>query len=234
MSKTVKLIDEGKYNVFILPEARTKMELYCELCDKEIGWLGFVKRYNVGFVITDFVLLKQEVHSATTEIDPTALLDFWAQTPLEQQGDIKIWGHSHVNMSPSPSGQDDSQMDYFKDGNPWFIRLITNKKGDMNITIYDYEKGFEIHSDELITYNPKINELRTNIKKEIEEKVKEKTYTSVPAKSYSSYSNPYSSYKSKTKEQKSSTKPMFDDIEVKYVDKFEDVLNDPNYWQSVL
>ena len=36
-------------------------------------------------------------------------------------------------MSTTPSGQDDSQMEYFKDGNKWFIRLITNKKREYHI-----------------------------------------------------------------------------------------------------
>ena len=135
-------------------------------------------------------------------------------------------------MSPSPSGQDDSQMDYFKDGNDWFIRLITNKKGDMNITIYDYANGIEIHDDALYTYNPKRAELRESIQAEIKEKVKEKTYT--PAKSYSTPSYSGSKYNSIPKKNRSTTQPMFKDIEVKYVNKFEDVLNDPNYWQDIL
>lgn len=232
MGKTVKLINEASYNVYILPEARAKMEMYCELCAKEIGWLGFVKKCpGAGYLITDVVLLKQEVHATTTEIDPAALLDFWAQTPVEQQADIKLWGHSHVNMSPSPSGQDDSQMDYFKDGNDWFIRLITNKKGDMNITIYDFANGVEIHDDKLYTYNPKRVELREQIEAEIKEKVTEKKYTP-PAKtttpSYTAKTN------ANSKTTKSTTQPMFKDIEVKYVNKFDDVLNDPNYWQTVL
>lgn len=233
MGKTIKLMRDASYNVYILPDARAKMEMYCELCEKEIGWLGFVKKFpGTGYLITDVVLLKQEVHATTTEIDPAALLDFWAETPVEQQGDIKLWGHSHVNMSPSPSGQDDSQMDYFKDGNDWFIRLITNKKGDMNITIYDYANGIEIHDDALYTYNPKRAELRESIQAEIKEKVKEKTYT--PAKSYNTPSYSGSKYNSIPKKNRSTTQPMFKDIEVKYVNKFEDVLNDPNYWQDIL
>ena len=68
-------------------------------------------------------------------------------------------------------------MEYFKDGNPWFIRLITNKKGDMNITIYDYESGFEVHDDKLITYYPQRTEMREKIKAEIAEKVSEKKAT---------------------------------------------------------
>lgn len=234
MGKTIKLMRDASYNVYILPDARAKMEMYCELCEKEIGWLGFVKKYpGTGYLITDVVLLKQEVHATTTEIDPQALLEFWGQTPVEQQADIKLWGHSHVNMSPSPSGQDDSQMDYFKDGNDWFIRLITNKKGDMNITIYDYANGIEIHDDTLYTYNPKRAELRTAIEAEIKEKVKEKTYTP-PAKTTPTYSGGSKWGAPAKKVNRSTTQPMFKDIEVKYVDKFEDVLNDPNYWQDIL
>lgn len=240
MAKTLKLINENDYNVYILPEARLKMEEYCKLCEKEIGWLGFVKHFDgIGYLITDVVLLKQEVNGTTTEIDPEGLLDFWEQTPIDKQQDIKIWGHSHVNMSPSPSGQDDSQMDYFKDGNPWFIRLITNKKGDMNITIYNYTNGFEVHLDELITYYPKHKELEETVAAEIKEKVKEKVYTStVPVKTYNYYDDDKyyknSYYKTYPKVSPKTTSPLFKDIEVKYVNNFDEVLNDPNYWQSVL
>lgn len=228
MAKTVKLIDESNYNVYILPEARTKMELYCELCEKEIGWLGLVKRFEGNnFLIRDVVLLKQEVHASTTEIDPAALLEFWSNTPVEEQPDIKIWGHSHVNMAPSPSGQDDSQMDYFKDGNNWFIRLITNKKGDMNITIYDYENGIEIHDDELYTYDPNRVDLRKSIADEIKEKVKEKTYTT-PKLPVVPYRKPY------TAKEPKKVDSMFKDIDIKYVSSFDEVLNDPNYWQSII
>lgn len=234
MGKTIKLMRDASYNVYILPDARAKMEMYCELCEKEIGWLGFVKKFpGTGYLITDVVLLKQEVHATTTEIDPAALLDFWAATPTEQQADIKLWGHSHVNMSPSPSGQDDSQMDYFKDGNDWFIRLITNKKGDINITIYDYANGIEIHDDALYTYNPKRAELREAIQAEIKEKVKEKTYAPAKTNTPSTYSGA-PRYSTIPKKNLSTTQPMFKDIEVKYVSKFEDVLNDPNYWQDIL
>ena len=138
MAKTVTFLD-SRYELYILPEARNKMELYCDLSDGEIGWLAFVEKFdNQGFLITDCVLLKQEVNGTTTEIDPMALIEFWNETPIEKQCKIKCWGHSHVNMSPTPSGQDDSQMEYFKDGNPWFIRLITNKKREYNIDIFDY------------------------------------------------------------------------------------------------
>lgn len=237
MAKTVEFLD-NRYELYILPQAKQKMEMYCDLSDGEIGWLAFVEKFDTqGFLITDCALLKQEVHSTTTEITPEGLLEFWNSTPVERQGQIKLWGHSHVNMSPTPSGQDNSQMDYFKDGNPWFIRLITNKKREYYIDIYDYANGLKIHMDQadLITYNPGAKELRESIEAEIKEKVskKETTYS----KSYGSgaYTNPYHDRKKNERgTTKNTTKPMLEDIDVKYVTSFTEVLNDPNYWQNIL
>lgn len=238
MAKTVTFLD-NRYELYILPEARQKMELYCDLSDGEIGWLAYVEKFDIqGFLITDCILLKQEVHSTTTEIDPTALLEFWNATPIEKQCQIKMWGHSHVNMSPTPSGQDDSQMEYFKDGNPWFIRLITNKKREYHIDIYDYEHGLKIHLDaaELKTFNPHASELRKSIEEEIKEKVSKKEYKATTSTSSygSSYGKGRTVYSNSKKNAKKDIKPMLEDIDVRYVASFDEVLNDPNYWQDVL
>ena len=239
MAKTVSFLD-NRYELYILPEARNKMELYCDLSEGEIGWLAYVEQFDKqGFLITDCALLKQEVHATTTEITAEGLLEFWNNTPVEQQAKIKLWGHSHVNMSVSPSGQDDSQMEYFRDGNPWFIRLITNKKREYHIDIYDYANGLKIHMDQadLKTYNPAENELRKQIEDEIKLKVSKKEYKStsyaLPAKSSSTvWSNSKSKY-SKKNQEKSVSNPMLKDIDVKYVGSLDEILNDPNYWQNI-
>lgn len=232
MAKSVIFLNH-KYDLYILPEARQKMEIYCDLSEGEIGWLGFVEDLGSnGFLIKDVALLKQEVHSTTTEITPEGLLEFWSKTLPEEQQKIKLWGHSHVNMSPSPSGQDNDQMEYFKDGNPWFIRLITNKKREYHIDIYDYANGIQVHMDQsdLITYNPKATELKKSIEEEIKEKVTEKKYTSsLPAKSsYTGYSK--TSYSNRTP--KKYDLPLLTDVEIKVVGNLDDILNDPNYWQA--
>lgn len=235
MAKTVIFLNH-KYDLYILPEARQKMEIYCDLSTGEIGWLGFVRDLGEnGFLIEDVALLKQEVHSTTTEITPEGLLEFWGNTTPEEQEKIKLWGHSHVNMSPSPSGQDNSQMEYFKDGNPWFIRLITNKKREYHIDIYDYANGIQVNMDQsdLITYNPKANELKKAIEEEIKEKVSEKETTPVfPAKTEKSS---YSGYKRTVYSNKGAKKydlPILTDVDVKVISNLDDILNDPNYWQT--
>lgn len=238
MSKTVTFLD-NRYELYILPQARNKMELYCDLSEGEIGWLAFVEKFDKqGFLITDCALLKQEVHSTTTEITAEGLLEFWNAVAPEKHEQIKLWGHSHVNMSVNPSGQDDSQMEYFKDGNPWFIRLITNKKREYYIDIYDYANGIKIHMDQsdLKTYNPGATELRKSIEEEIKEKVKEKKYTpatTLPAKSTSKTVWSNTNRFSKKNQRKSVDNPMLKDIEVKYVSSLDEILNDPNYWQDI-
>lgn len=234
MAKTVEFLD-NRYELYILPQARQKMEIYCDLAEGEIGWLAFVEKFDTGFLITDCALLKQEVHSTTTEITPEGLLEFWNSTPVERQSQIKLWGHSHVNMSPTPSGQDNSQMDYFKDGNPWFIRLITNKKREYYIDIYDYANGIKVHMDQadLRTYNPEESTLRKTIEDEIKEKVTKKEYKSTSS-STPTYHYGGGSYSKKSKRGGKEVKPMLEDIDVKYVTSFAEVLNDPNYWQNVL
>lgn len=238
MSKTVTFLD-NRYELYILPQARNKMELYCDLSEGEIGWLAFVEKFDKqGFLITDCALLKQEVHSTTTEITAEGLLEFWNAVAPEKHEQIKLWGHSHVNMSVNPSGQDDSQMEYFKDGNPWFIRLITNKKREYYIDIYDYANGIKVHMDQsdLKTYNPGATELRKSIEEEIKEKVKEKKYTpatTLPAKSTSKTVWSNTNRFSKKNQRKSVDNPMLKDIEVKYVSSLDEILNDPNYWQDI-
>ena len=59
MARTVELLD-NRYDVFILPEARNKMELYCDLSSGEIGMVGICRKKfeNQGFLITDCVFIK--------------------------------------------------------------------------------------------------------------------------------------------------------------------------------
>lgn len=142
-----ELFNPAEPTIFVTPLAMHKMRYYIDNTSTEIGWLGYVQRYeNDVYLIEDVFLVKQQVHSATTELDADALGSL--ATDLIKQGDkgialynkIRLWGHSHVNMSTSPSGQDDKQMEEFGTAD-FYIRLIGNKKGEWNVCLYDYEKN---------------------------------------------------------------------------------------------
>ena len=149
---TVKVNDHTQPYVAIDPNALNKMAAYVNGCTDEIGWLGTVEKVEGNlYHIQDVFLFKQDVHATTTEITPEGLSEFASELLQQEDGmeiwnNMKLWGHSHVNMGVTPSGQDHSQMNAFSEGgHDWFMRLIANKKGELKIDIYDYALGLEYH-----------------------------------------------------------------------------------------
>jgi hypothetical protein len=201
--------------IYISSDAMAKMSLYVEGCEDEIGWLGTaIKNVKQNYIhITDMLLFDQEVHATTTEITSEGLSSFAEE--LLQQADgidiwnnIKVWGHSHVKMGITPSGQDDKQMEAFLGcGHEWFIRIICNKLGALKVDLYEYALGItyldlpwqRVGSAEEIEIERKIQELQDEldslslapitllkggITEEIKNKVKKKSYTTAWTNGY--------------------------------------------------
>jgi len=185
MNVVTKILAIQEPLIKILPKALEKMSYYVRHCDKEIGWLGTVQAYaNNIFLITDVMLFKQEVHSATCEITPDGLSDFATELLSQDDGveiwnNIKLWGHSHVNMGVSPSAQDNSQMKTFGEHNDWFIRVIANKSGEMEFTLYDFKGNLTYENVKWSEYKPYSKDLEEEVKAEMKEKVTEKKYGTV-------------------------------------------------------
>lgn len=191
--------------VVIELEAFKKMQCYIDLCSKEIGWLGTA--YKEGDIITikDVFLFDQEVHATTCELTPGGIADFVtnlymtmdADDAMEISNNLTCWGHSHVNMGVSPSGQDDRQLRSFSDsGHEWFLRVIGNKRGEFEYTYMDYINGIEIKDLDWQVKIPglELDSIKTEVKSEIDVKVKEKKYEFYPtgpvvSTRYSGYNN---------------------------------------------
>lgn len=214
---TVKILEQSAPRVFISTEAISKMKHFVDKCQDEIGWLGTAYRTKNNIIINDVFLFDQEVHATTTEITPEGLSEFAEE--LLQMGDIgieiwnnlKVWGHSHVNMSVSPSSQDDKQMLTFKEGgHDWFIRIIANKKGDMKVDVYDYEVGI-IYLDvpwvefgnertrklqeEIRRMEQEIEQIKQNIYNELDEVIEKEIKEKVRKKNaYTTYNYGYGGY----------------------------------------
>jgi len=170
----VTVVKEFAPEVMISSQALTKMKIYVDECADEIGWLGTAYRTGNVIFIDDMFLFDQDVHATTTEITPEGLSDFAEELlakgdeGIEIWNNLKAWGHSHVNMGVTPSGQDDAQMKTFKDGgHDWFIRIIANKKSELKIDLYDYTTGivyldltwYESKCDGAVEIENQINEL---------------------------------------------------------------------------
>lgn len=70
----------------------------------------------------------------------------WEESMREKipNGACLAWFHSHVNMGVSPSSTDDKQFSDLKKDQPVYIRIIMNKRFDLNISISI--DGFMFHS----------------------------------------------------------------------------------------
>lgn len=163
--------------ILVSQNALVKMKYYVQVCDKEIGWLGVAQREDNIIFISDVFLFKQEVGAATCEITPEGLQEFATKLLQQENGmeiwnSIALWGHSHVNMGVSPSGQDDMQMNVFgESGMDWFVRVIANKSGDMEFTLYDYKQGYTATNIAWDMLFPNEVQIKEQIELEIKEKV---------------------------------------------------------------
>jgi hypothetical protein len=187
--------------VYVSPIANAKMQHYVDLVNQEVGWLGTVEELESGdYLIEDVFLFDQQVSSVTTEISEDGLAEFatkMLQRPdgMEIMNKLRFWGHSHVDMPTGPSGQDNEQMEVFADcGHDFFIRGIYNKRGDVNLAIYDYKKELIIKHPKWKIYVTEEESLREDIEAEISEKVKHKTYTSHIPGGYNGSSYPIKHY----------------------------------------
>ena len=178
----------GLPKVLLSRDAYEDMFILVDELSKEIGWIGSVKRVGRDFLIEEIFLLDQESHSSTCEITTDGLAE-WAAEVLSSREDgmevinsVRFWGHSHVHMGTSPSGQDDSQMEVFSEScDDFFIRGILNKAGRMEFTIYLYEIGVEIHDVQWELWEPADESRRARWQELLAEKVREKLVAPIVA-----------------------------------------------------
>lgn len=173
------LYEKQEPKIYMMPNAAYKMRYYIDNSKDEIGWLGFVRKEDNNYIIEDVFLMKQKVHAATTEIDAEGLANLAVELMKTEEGrekynKLRLWGHSHVNMSTGASSQDDRQMEDFATAD-YFIRLIGNKKGEWNVCLYDYENNV-LWSELPLYYHMDITVSNEDLDKEIKDNVSKLTY----------------------------------------------------------
>lgn len=116
-----------------------KMKQAISICPEEVGWLGTVDKVDGGYMVTDIHVPEQIVTGAETDISADALAQLVVD--LDYPENLYYWGHSHVNMGVSPSGQDEQQTAEYLEHNDVFIRGIYNKRGDSKVDVFDMVEG---------------------------------------------------------------------------------------------
>lgn len=184
--------DATKVMVHISPIAMEKMYYYVGIVADEVSWMGKVTRLNnTEFLIEDVYLIDQDVHPTTTEFTNEGNTEFLTKL-VEEEGieavnKIRLWGHSHVKMGTTASTVDDEQMKEFSQVNDdYMIRLIANKDGRIELTIYDWNRNLKIADAPWSLFVCMDDELQNAIKEEVKEKVfvKKNTVTTYANQGY--------------------------------------------------
>lgn len=99
---------------------------------------------------------KQNTSAAQVDSSSSMMIEFYQELKQEYEdqqivneklNSMTCWCHSHHNMSPNPSGQDDLQFNQFvnlsidQKTNTWQIMLIFNKKDQFYSRVYDPDTG---------------------------------------------------------------------------------------------
>lgn len=137
-----------KANVFFTDLAWVKMQTLIREFDKEIAWHGIAFRGDDetkdDYIIKDILVYPQEVTAATVNTDQEKYQTWLFEHDDDVFNNIRMQGHSHVNMGTTPSSVDSSLYDRILeqlDDDMFYIFMIWNKRGDKTIKIYDMAKN---------------------------------------------------------------------------------------------
>ena len=125
-----------------------KMQALISEFDKEVAWHGVAYRSEDPekdeYTITDILVYPQEVTGATVTTDQIKYQTWLMDHEDDIFNNIRMQGHSHVNMAVSPSGVDTSLYDRILnqlDDTMFYIFLIWNKRNEKTVKIYDLAKN---------------------------------------------------------------------------------------------
>lgn len=139
-----------KPKLFITAEAYLKMQELVKQYDVEISWHGLVKRdlKKNAYLIYDIILFPQINTSTSTSTEQEAYAKWLTEIMMDEDetrfNDMRMHGHSHVNMSVYSSAVDDTyQTDLLTniEDDDFYIFMILNKKQEMCVLLYDYAQN---------------------------------------------------------------------------------------------
>lgn len=146
-SKTFSTIDR-KATVYFTELAWLKMKTLIREFSKEVAWHGIAKRGDDEskdeYFIEDILVYPQEVTGATVSTDQEKYQTWLMGHDDEVFNNIRMQGHSHVNMGVTPSGVDTALYERILDqldDDMFYIFMIWNKNDAKTVKIYDMKKN---------------------------------------------------------------------------------------------
>ena len=127
-------------------EAWSKMTMLVQNFSTEVAWHGLTRRGEAPneYVIYDILVYPQEVTGANVVTDEKLYPDWVNALDDEPFNDLRMQGHSHVNMGVSPSTTDiENQQKIINqlEGEMFYIFMIWNKRYEKYIKILDLKSN---------------------------------------------------------------------------------------------
>lgn len=192
-------IEKQRATVYFTASAWTKMVMLIKEFDKEVAWHGVAYRSEDEskneYYITDILVYPQEVTGATVNTDQERYQTWLYQHDDEVFNNIRMQGHSHVNMGVSPSSVDTTHQEQILDqleDDMFYIFMIWNKSFNHFFKVYDMKKNILFESNDVDVKIADGGIGLTEFIQNAKDMVKNKGYT--PG-SYSGYGNTYSGYR---------------------------------------
>lgn len=135
-----------KVAVVFDPVAYLKMRLLVARHETECAWHGVVVKgdtpQGTAYFVKNILVYPQIATQTTVENDDEQYLQWQMELDMETANNLRLQGHSHVNMSTSPSCTDiENQCDILKQTGckGFYIFMITNKRSAYWFGIADFE-----------------------------------------------------------------------------------------------
>lgn len=145
--KTITCPDK-KATLYFDPLAWRKMQTLVKEFEKEVAWHGVAYRgedeEKNEYYISDILVYPQTVTGSAVNTDQEKYEMWLMQHDDNIFNNIRMQGHSHVNMGVNPSPVDETHqskiLEQLED-DMFYIFLIWNKRGDKTVKIYDLKKN---------------------------------------------------------------------------------------------
>lgn len=139
---------DRKATLYFTEKAWIKMTTLLREFSTEVAWHGVATRGDDEsrdeYFIHDIIVYPQEVTGGTVNTDQEKYQEWLYSLSDEEFDNLRMQGHSHVNMSTSPSSVDLQHQEKLLDqleGDMFYIFMIWNKSLSKDIRIYDMKKN---------------------------------------------------------------------------------------------
>ena len=147
---------DRKAELYFTEAAWLKMSALVSEFSTEVAWHGVAFRdeddAKDAYYITDVIVYPQKVSGGNVETDQEEYQTWLYSLSDDQFNNLRMQGHSHVNMGVTPSGVDLTQQGKILEqmhGDMFYIFLIWNKSNQKTIKIYDLKKNVLFETEDV-------------------------------------------------------------------------------------